>query len=183
MISILSMPQQDCISDSTLPHPDQKRIVWFRYIIVSIIRHPTTKCTYQFRIVVLLFIINIFPFSNFIAMRTFHQVLVSHAAYTIKTPFIIWLHFLINFHTKIYSITSYGISDEHDFIRHKLLWNRFTSLLIDKRACSFSILFFWVIPTSKYLPSGFAGHLLINKEARSIPILTGRPLFLNVNSF
>lgn len=23
MISILSMPQQDCISDSTLPHPDQ----------------------------------------------------------------------------------------------------------------------------------------------------------------
>lgn len=27
MISILSMPQQDCISDSTLPHPNQKRIV------------------------------------------------------------------------------------------------------------------------------------------------------------
>ena len=112
-------------------------------------------------------------------MRTFHQVLVSHAAYTIKTPFIIWLHFLINFHTKIYSITSYGISDEHDFIRHKLVWNRFTSLLIDKRACSFSILFFWVIPTSKYLPSGFAGHLLINKEAYPIPILPVRIPFLN----
>ena len=34
------------------------------------------------------------------------------------------------------------------------------------------ILFFCVIPPSQYPPSGFAGHLLINKEAYPIPILT-----------
>ena len=34
------------------------------------------------------------------------------------------------------------------------------------------ILFFCIIPPSQYPPSGFAGHLLINKEAYPIPILT-----------
>ena len=34
------------------------------------------------------------------------------------------------------------------------------------------ILFFCVIPPSQYPPSGSAGHLLINKEAYPIPILT-----------
>ena len=38
------------------------------------------------------------------------------------------------------------------------------------------ILFFCVIPPSQYPPSGFAGHLLINKEAYPIPILTVRAL-------
>ena len=41
------------------------------------------------------------------------------------------------------------------------------------------ILFFCVIPPSQYPPSGFAGHLLINKEAYPIPILPVRILFLN----
>lgn len=93
MISILSMPQQDCISDSILPHPDQKRMIWFRYIIVSIIRHPTTKCTYQFRIAVLLFIINRHIFSNLFIM---HHVSANYAAYRIHvlyTPINIFLFF------------------------------------------------------------------------------------------
>ena len=41
------------------------------------------------------------------------------------------------------------------------------------------ILFFCVIPPSQYPPSGFAGHLLINKEAYPIPILPVRIPFLN----
>ena len=41
------------------------------------------------------------------------------------------------------------------------------------------ILFFCVIPPSQYPPSGFAGHLLINKEAYPIPILSVRIPFLN----
>ena len=41
------------------------------------------------------------------------------------------------------------------------------------------ILFFCVVPPSQYPPSGFAGHLLINKEAYPIPILSVRILFLN----
>ena len=41
------------------------------------------------------------------------------------------------------------------------------------------ILFFCVIPPSQYPPSGFAGHLLINKEACPIPILPVRIPFLN----
>ena len=41
------------------------------------------------------------------------------------------------------------------------------------------ILFFCVIPPSQYPPSGFAGHLLINKEACPIPILPFRIPFLN----
>ena len=93
MISILSMPQQDCISDSILPHPDQKRMIWFRYIIVSIIRHPTTKCTYQFRIIVWLFIINRHIFSNPFIM---HHIPANHAAYRIHvlyTPINIFLFF------------------------------------------------------------------------------------------
>jgi len=35
-----------------------------------------------------------------------------------------------------------------------------------------SILTFRVTLSSQYPPSGFAGHLLINKEAYPIPILT-----------
>ena len=42
------------------------------------------------------------------------------------------------------------------------------------------ILFFCVIPPSQYPPSGFAGHLLINKEAYPIPILPVRIPFLNI---
>ena len=38
------------------------------------------------------------------------------------------------------------------------------------------ILTFRVTPSSQYPPSGFAGHLLINKEAYPIPILTVRTL-------
>ena len=41
------------------------------------------------------------------------------------------------------------------------------------------ILFFCVVPPSQYPPSGFAGHLLINKEAYPIPILSVRIPFLN----
>ena len=41
------------------------------------------------------------------------------------------------------------------------------------------ILFFCVIPPSQYPPSGFAGHLLINKEACPIPIFPVRIPFLN----
>ena len=41
-----------------------------------------------------------------------------------------------------------------------------------------SILTFRVTPSSQYPPSGFAGHLLINKEAYPIPILTVRILSL-----
>ena len=41
------------------------------------------------------------------------------------------------------------------------------------------ILFFCVIPPNQYPPSGFAGHLLINKEAYPIPILPVRIPFLN----
>ena len=41
------------------------------------------------------------------------------------------------------------------------------------------ILFFCVVPPSQYPPSGFAGHLLINKEAYPIPILPVRIPFLN----
>ena len=41
------------------------------------------------------------------------------------------------------------------------------------------ILFFYVVPPSQYPPSGFAGHLLINKEAYPIPILSIRIPFLN----
>ena len=41
------------------------------------------------------------------------------------------------------------------------------------------ILFFCVIPPSQYPLSGFAGHLLINKEAYPIPILPVRIPFLN----
>ena len=41
------------------------------------------------------------------------------------------------------------------------------------------IRFFCVVPTSQYPPSGFAGHLLINKEAYPIPILSVRIPFLN----
>jgi len=41
------------------------------------------------------------------------------------------------------------------------------------------ILFFCIIPPSQYPPSGFAGHLLINKEAYPIPILPFRIPFLN----
>ena len=41
------------------------------------------------------------------------------------------------------------------------------------------ILFFCVVPPSQYPPSGFAGHLLINKEAHPIPILSVRIPFLN----
>ena len=41
------------------------------------------------------------------------------------------------------------------------------------------ILFFCVVPSSQYPPSGFAGHLLINKEAYPIPILPVRIPFLN----
>ena len=41
------------------------------------------------------------------------------------------------------------------------------------------ILFFCVIPPSQYPPSGSAGHLLINKEAYPIPILSVRIPFLN----
>ena len=41
------------------------------------------------------------------------------------------------------------------------------------------ILFFCVIPPSQYPPSGFAGHILINKEACPIPILPVRIPFLN----
>ena len=41
------------------------------------------------------------------------------------------------------------------------------------------IRFFCVIPPSQYPPSGFAGHLLINKEAYPIPILPVRIPFLN----
>ena len=40
------------------------------------------------------------------------------------------------------------------------------------------ILFFCVIPPSQYPLSGFAGHLLINKEAYPIPILPVRIPFL-----
>ena len=40
------------------------------------------------------------------------------------------------------------------------------------------ILFFYVVPPSQYPPSGFAGHLLINKEAYPIPILSVRILSL-----
>ena len=42
------------------------------------------------------------------------------------------------------------------------------------------ILFFCVSPPSQYPPSGFAGHLLINKEAYPIPILPVRIPFLNI---
>ena len=41
------------------------------------------------------------------------------------------------------------------------------------------ILFFCVIPPSQYPPSGFAGHLLINKEACPIPIFPVSIPFLN----
>ena len=41
------------------------------------------------------------------------------------------------------------------------------------------ILFFCIIPPSQYPLSGFAGHLLINKEACPIPILPVRIPFLN----
>ena len=41
------------------------------------------------------------------------------------------------------------------------------------------ILFFCVVPPSQYPPSGFAGHLLINKEAYPIPIFSVRIPFLN----
>ena len=41
------------------------------------------------------------------------------------------------------------------------------------------ILTFRVTPSSQYPPSGFAGHLLINKEAYPIPILPFRIPFLN----
>ena len=41
------------------------------------------------------------------------------------------------------------------------------------------ILTFRVTPSSQYPPSGFAGHLLINKEAYPIPILPVRIPFLN----
>ena len=41
------------------------------------------------------------------------------------------------------------------------------------------ILFFCVVPPSQYPPSGFAGHLLINKDAYPIPILSVRIPFLN----
>jgi hypothetical protein len=41
------------------------------------------------------------------------------------------------------------------------------------------ILFFCGIPPSQYPLSGFAGHLLINKEAYPIPILPVRIPFLN----
>ena len=41
------------------------------------------------------------------------------------------------------------------------------------------ILFFCVVPPSQYPPSGSAGHLLINKEAHPIPILSVRIPFLN----
>ena len=41
------------------------------------------------------------------------------------------------------------------------------------------ILFFCVVPPSQYPPSGSAGHLLINKEAYPIPILSVRIPFLN----
>ena len=41
------------------------------------------------------------------------------------------------------------------------------------------ILFFCGIPPSQYPLSGFAGHLLINKEAYPIPILSVRIPFLN----
>ena len=41
------------------------------------------------------------------------------------------------------------------------------------------ILFFCVVPPSQYPPSGFAGHLLINKEACPIPIFPVRIPFLN----
>ena len=40
------------------------------------------------------------------------------------------------------------------------------------------ILFFCVVPPSQYPPSGFAGHLLINKEDYPIPILSVRILSL-----
>ena len=51
----------------------------------------------------------------------------------------------------------------YDIFRSPLLVTCFPKIVI---------LTFRVTPSSQYPPSGFAGHLLINKEAYPIPILT-----------
>ena len=72
-----------------------------------------------------------------------------------------------------------SFSLQQQILRSRFGWHLTVRYHSERGRKRIFILFFCVIPPSQYPPSGFAGHLLINKEAYPIPILSVRSPFLN----